>query len=151
MDDTSSIGEQLLAARAKLQAYHEETVEIFDGLWGRYRPLEFRELREIVRGHEKVRNETEQELLIAADTLIAASVGTEARVNGTVKELPKLGMALNQAIGLEAHENDRQAVFELFPTERMLMEQFAKIGEMEGAANAKVDRQLEGESEAASQ
>ena len=153
----STVGERLLAARSKAQAAHEITLAIpgFDGqLHATFRPLYFRESRKIGQAHERLSDEIEKELRVAADTLVAACTGCEAHIDGETHTLPPIGMALNEAIGLDAGENDRQAVLALYPTENALIRQFVAVDLAETQANVAVDTQLgkelEGNSEAAS-
>lgn len=148
--DNQTVRQQILAARAKLQEYHEESMEIIPGLWGRFHPVDFAEGAAIVERHEKVRNTRDRQVLLGADLLLAACTGTEARVGDVVQEFPPLGIALNEALGLDVTnvENDRQAVIDLFPTMRSLMACAQQVEELEGAANQKVDTELAGNSEA---
>ncbi len=141
----STLGEQLLAARSKKQAAHEATLEIpgYDGkLWATYRPLDFREARHIGQEHERLRDEIEKELRIAADTLVKACVGCEARIGGKTHKLPPIGLELATEIGLGGAENPRQAVFLIFPSETAVMSQFVAVQGAESTVNGQVDEEL---------
>src|ERR1017187_8123483 len=118
---TASLGERLLAARAKKQAAEEMEFEVFDGLFARHRPLEYRPTYRIVEKHENIKDHAERDLRVALDTIVATCVGCEARLDGEIQELAPLGLALNEAIGLDGAENDRQAVLELFGSEMAAM------------------------------
>ena len=146
-----TLGERLLAARAKKQAAREETIEVpgYEGqLWATYRPLDFREARKIGQAHEHLRDEIEKELRVAADTLVAACTGCEARIDGETHPLPPLGLELCEQIGLEGAENPRQAVLLLFPSEMAVVKQFVDVQGLEEASNGQIDEQLMGESQA---
>jgi hypothetical protein len=147
-----TLGERLLAARSRKQAAHDVVMEIpgYEGqLFARYRPLDFREGRKIGQRHERLSDEIEKELRVAADTLVAACTGCEARIDGETHELPPLGLKLAQEIGLEGPENDTQAVLVVFPSELAVIKQFIDLQGDEDKANAQIDRELAGNSEAA--
>lgn len=147
-----TLADGLLDARVRRQAGFEETLEVpgWSGrLWATYRPLEYRETRQIGLRHERVKDVVEKELRVAADTLVAACVRCEARHDGRTETLPPVGLALCQEIGLDGPENNTQAVLELFPSESAVMDQFVQVLELEQAANEQVDAAIEGNSEAA--
>lgn len=149
---STSLGERLLEARSKKQAAHEEVFEVpgYDGqLFARYRPLDFRRAREIGQHHERLRDEIEKELRVAAETLATACLGCEARIEGQTHQLPPLGVELCNEIGLEGTENPIQAVLAIFPSEMAVVRQFVALQGAEESANGQIDTELEGNSQAA--
>ena len=148
-----SVAQRLLAARSKKQAAHEEIFEVpgYDGqLFAVYRPLDFREARRIGQRHERLRDEIEKELRMAAESLASACIRCEAKIDGETHELPPLGLALAQQIGIEGPENDLQAVLAIFPSEMAVVNQFVAVQGSETASNGQIDTELEGNSGALS-
>lgn len=149
----ATLGEQLLAARSRKQAAHEETFEVpgYDGkLWATYRPLDFRVARRIGQRHERLRDEVEKELRVAADTLASACVSCEARIDGETHKLPPLGAELVKQIGLDGEpETPIQAVLMIFPSEMAVVRQFVELQGAEDTANDQIDDELAGNSRAA--
>ncbi len=140
-----SLRERLLDARSRKQAAAPETMEIpgYDGqLFATYRPLEFREARRIGQRHERLKDEIEKEIRVAADTLVAACTGCEARIDGQTVALPPLGLELCEQIGLEGPETPTQAVLAIFPSETALIRQFVALEAAEGASNGQIDEAL---------
>jgi hypothetical protein len=73
----SSLAERVQARRAQLEARHTLRLEPpgYSGLLSvEYRPLSYSEVRAIARRHERIQDEATQELYMAADNLIAASI-----------------------------------------------------------------------------
>lgn len=146
-----SLAEQVLAAREAKQAAHTVTLEIpgWSGtLWATYRPLSWRQARQIGLRHEALKSQVEKELRAAADGLAAACTGCEARVKGKVEPLPPLGLALCAALGLDGAENDGEAVLMVFPSEDDVIDQSNAVQRAEGLANGLIDEELAGNSEA---
>ncbi len=150
---TASLGERLLAGREKLQAAQGEYVGTIDCGGGtlrvHYRALSYREDRKVGQRHEGVRDEVEKEIRLAADTLVTASVKTEAEIDGEVHELPPLGLGLTTALGLDEPETDIQAALLLFPSERALIQQFVAYEQWATEVAQTVDGEIEENSGAA--
>jgi len=154
---TRSLKDQILAARAAGMEARTEDFEIpgFGGrLWGTFRALDdYAEVRKIGQRLEKVHDPVEQEMCVAADTLIRASVDCFAVIDGERHPLDAtFGLPLGKYLGL-AEEGDtaRQAVFGLFEGKTMdLMTLFNRYSEWRQGAQAQVDEETEGKSEAPS-
>lgn len=122
------------------------------GLFAHYRILDFRETRAV--GEEVlasgIKREIDKELYLAAHHLLAACVGTEARIDGETHDLGcTLGSELTEYLGLGECENDRQALFMIFRREMDVMNQFTELQQEKTYADQEADDTLLGESEAA--
>jgi hypothetical protein len=154
-----SVQESLRDARNTILVNERVTLEIpgYGGLFAHYRLLDFRESRKVGEGVQGAgcRDEIDRELYLAADSLIAACVGTEARLKGPDGNLVthdlgvKLGKPLAEYLGLGEFENDRQAVLLIFRRNTDLVEQFAVLQTRDAYVNQEADETLVGESGAA--
>lgn len=150
-----SLQAQLRAMAQRTQ--QRKTVDLaipgYDGrLWGTFRALDdYSEHRKIVARHERLQTE-QQELYIAADTLIAASVDTFAVLEDGQREPLnlRLGLALAGYLGLEGAETDRQAVFMLISSTMQIVELYVELEQFRKASTRETVDELVGESEAAS-
>jgi hypothetical protein len=138
----ASLGERLLAGRDAQQAGQGEFQGRIDCGGGYivayYRALPFREDRKVGLRHRTVADPVEREVRMAADTLATACTRCEVYVGD------------EDVLGLDAPENDIQAVLMLFPSERAMIEQFVELEEWTTAVNKTVDKNLVKNSEAAS-
>lgn len=144
---------RLMTARTEQAVTHERTGIINLGggeLKVTYGVIPWREDQEIGKRHEKVQDRVERQLRLAADTLAAASLSSEAVVGGQTEPLPKLGVELATALGLDGMETDIQVVLALFPSERAMMEEFAAHEDWTGTVSKGIDETIEGESLAVS-
>lgn len=152
----SSLKDQLLAARAAVQHSKTSDFEIpgYSGRLGAtFRALDdYSEVRAIIKRHERVPDEALRELYVAADTLVEASTDTFALVDGEQHALGvTLGLPLYGYLELdEGAENDRQAVFALFPSTMSLMTLFADYDQWMKGAQRKTESELAGKSDAPS-
>jgi hypothetical protein len=144
-----SLRDSLRAARARAQ--HRTTGEFpipgYEGrLHGEFRALDdYSEVRAIVMRHTKVADVAQQELYVAADTLLAASVGTFAMQDGVRHDLSlPLGRGLAAYLGYEGLESDRQALFAVFPATISVMTLFAEYDLWMKASGVTVDEDLAG-------
>jgi hypothetical protein len=149
----TSVQDRLRSARKALLVNERVTLEVpgYSGLFAHYRILDFPETRAVGKGIEKagIKDEVQRELYQAADTLLAASIGVEAHIDGDVVDLDmKLGNGLAEYLDLGACENDRQAVFAIFLTKGDVMDQFVELQSHKAYADREADRALLGESEA---
>jgi hypothetical protein len=124
-----------LAERAEKQRQRlaNQVTETFDvpGYVGilkvEYQALDYPDLRKITKRHERVRDEAQQELLTAVDTLMAASVNSyEVKEDGSERELGlPWGKELARELGVEGDfDRARQAVFAVFPQKTWLTQHY---------------------------
>jgi hypothetical protein len=154
-----SVQETLRNARNTILLNEKVTLEIpgYGGLFAHYRLLDFRESRKIgdALTDAGCRDEIDKELYLAADSLIAANTGTEARLKDASGSLVtrdlevKLGRPLAEYLGLGEFDNDRQAVFEIFRRNLDVMAQYAALETHDSYVNQGADKTLLGESDAA--
>lgn len=150
-----SFREQLLAARER--SLRSRTVELeIPGyerrLWGTFRAIDdYSEVRAIVRRHQQ-RADAEQELHVAADTLLAACVDCYGLEDGQRHPLDvKLGLPLAGMLGLaDGCDNDRQALFAVIPSTMAVMTLFAEYDQWLKGARQEAEDDLQGESGAPS-
>lgn len=150
-----SFKDQLIAARTAAQHSTAVDLEIpgYGGrLWGTFRGLDdYTEVREIVTRHERVTDVATREMYIGADTLVAASVDTFAMIDGEKHPLGvTLGLPLAGYLEMEGAENDRQAVFAVFPSTMSVMTLFTEYDQWLKGAGREVEAHLEGEAVAPS-
>lgn len=154
-----SVQDTLRNARNTILVNEKVTLEIpgYGGLFAHYRLLDFRESRKIGDALRDAgcKDEIDRELYLAADSLIAANTGIEARLkdpggNLVTQDLEvKLGKPLAEYLGLGEFDNDRQAVFEIFRRHIDVMAQFAALETHDTYVNREADKTLLGESVAA--
>jgi hypothetical protein len=149
-----SVQQRLRNARARIQVRQKVTLEIpgYGGLFGQYRLLDFHETRAVGAEVEAsgVEGDTEKTLYLAAHHLLAASIGTEAHIDGQVHDIGlPLGRELAIYLGLDECENDRQAVFVIFRRAMDVAEQFEALQLQKAYADREADKSVVGESEAA--
>jgi len=122
---------ELRAARAHATRKHTRDFAIpgYGGrLWGTFRALDdYADVRKIIVEHRDHHDEAERELLMAADTLVKSCEGVYALRHGERTDLRMgLGQQLAEFLG-EPVENDRQAVFTIFPTTLAVMTLFGEV------------------------
>jgi len=148
----ASLRDKLRAARATQQAEQIEEITIpgYDGqLVAKYRTLDWKERRAIglnVKGP----NIAVKELDAAADLIVASCVGVDAHVDGQVAPIEadgqqlKLGKKLANELGFEGADTDRQAVFQIFPSEIALMNHVGALARAQLITNEQIDDDLAG-------
>lgn len=122
-------------------------------LWATFRALtEYADVRRPVVEHQGIPDDAEREVLMAVDTLLAATVGAYALMpDGEKVDLGvPLGLGLAGHLGFSGLENDRQAVLAIFKTGTAdLMEFFGDVTRFFDEAKHGGEAALVGESEAA--
>lgn len=168
-DAARSLREQMRARRRAGQAQRTTDIEIpgFAGseLFIVCRALgDYHEERQIAQRvqDEKVHDVTDQELNVAADSLVLAGVGSYVKTDGQRVDLgASLGIALCDALDppggrpdgeppLFHADSDRQAVFELFPDTSSVVLAYMQLNQFTREAGYKTDEELQGNSPAAS-
>lgn len=149
----TSVQDRLRSARKSLLVNERVTLEIpgYSGLFAHYRVLDFPETRAVGKAIEKagIKDEVQLELYQASDTLLAASTGVEAHIDGEIVDLDmKLGKGLAEYLDLGTCENDRQAIFAIFLDKNDVIDQFAALQKHKKYADREADKTLLGESEA---
>lgn len=151
-----SLQDQLRAAR--LRALHETTQDFeipgtAGTLWGTFKALDdYREVREIVKSNAATGDEAEQEMNVAADTLVRSCVGVYAKdpETGEIQQLDMgLGVQLAEYYG-ETVDTDRQAVFAIFPGTVSIVTLFAQLEAWFAKTGRKATGDLAGNSPAQS-
>lgn len=140
-----SLRDLLRGSREALQA--TRTIDLPVPGWGalvaRYHVLSWRETRQITARHERVRDVAQQELYIAADSLIAACDGTFASLDGQLQPLNMIyGIDLARYLGEDGAESARQAVFQLIPNEIQLITHYGELMAWMQGENVSVDEDL---------
>jgi len=171
-----SLQEQLRRQRAEQQGDRLERLAIpgYDGrLVGIYHLVDYKTQRRIaarnarVRGKDKEDTEATQELLNAADTLLASCerveirVGPDADEQATAEaaqfnaEAHKLDVAFAEYLGLHtpgdgAQITNREAVFLIIPQQAQVVVHAGLLMGKQGIVDGDIDEEQLGESEAAS-
>jgi hypothetical protein len=131
-------------------------------LWGAFRALdEYEEYGDILdKVQQETPNERERELRTAADCLAATCVGVAGPEEPELEDHPvfgrrepleeggvpvRLGVRLAQLIGVGAGvENDRQAVFSIFPSTRSVMMVYGTLEQFTNVAGERSNKRLQG-------
>jgi len=154
IEPANTLQAELRAARARAMHKHTRDFAIpgYGGrLWGTFRALDdYAEVRKIVLEHRRVPDEAEGEVLIAADTLVKSCDSVYAVRHGERTDLGMtLGRQLAEFLG-EPVENDRQAIFAIFPDTLTVMSLYGEIDRWIRAVGVEADEETAGKSQAAS-
>lgn len=116
-----------------------------------YRGLTYSETKAIEKqGRLGVAGEDTAELYAAASILAAAAVSTVAVIDGERHPVPTLGIALAKYLDpTSAADSQRQAVFEVFDDELLVMTTFAEYGQWRAGEDDQIGREVAGNSNAA--
>jgi hypothetical protein len=144
-----SLKDQVRFSRARIQHTKTRDFEIpgyQPQLFVTFKALDdYTETREIGARHENVPDEAQREMYVAADTLIAASTDSYGILDGERVEIGlPLGAALAARLDHDGAENDRQAVFQIFPSTMSLMRTFIELDGWTQQVARGTDEELEG-------
>lgn len=150
-----------MAERAEQRRRHllSQNTETFDvpGYIGilrvEYRAMDYKELRKIAARHQRVKDDADQELYIAADTLIAASENSfevlpgEKEGEERVRELGLTwGLSLARELGVTTPgDTARQAVFAVFPQKTWLTQHYTDYTDWLRGIGVQVDEEQSAE------
>lgn len=118
-----------------------------------YRGIPWRERREIMLNAQSVNDQVDQELMNAADLLIASCVSMQADIDGEQHDLNvKMGISLAGYLSLEMEhvDTDRQALYLIIPDEGDVIEHCGELLMALRKGQAHADDEIVGESSAAS-
>lgn len=156
--DTLSLRDQLRAARERSERRSTRDFEIpgFEGrLWGTFRVLEeYARVREIGRRVEKITDETDQELAVAADIIVESCVGVYVKLpDGEKQPLEqRLGASLAQYL-FEPETpltTDRQGIYMLFPSTLSVAVFYGELSQWFAHESVSFESETAGNSEAPS-
>lgn len=156
--DSLSLRDQLRAARSRAERRSTRDLEIpgYEGrLWGTFRVLEeYKQIRDIGRRVEKIADETDQELAIAADIIVESCTGIYAKLpDGEKQPLEQgLGAALAQFLFEPdpAITSDRQGIYMLFPSTLSVAVFYSELSQWFAHESSSLDAETSGNSEAPS-
>lgn len=146
--DTNGTGSLAARAKARREALldqHSTTIEVpgYEGVLAvEYRALGYAETRKIAARHQRQSDEATQELYIASDQLIAASINAyELHDDGTREELGVgWGLGLASMLGVDTDGlTPRQAMFGCFARDVFVTRHWADYIEWLSSAQADVD------------
>lgn len=144
-----SLADRVAQRRSALQEKRSVTLDVphYKGiLAAQYRPLTYQEIRGTMARAEKIRDESDSELFLAASQLILACEDVlEVTPTGEHNSLGmRWGVALAEKLGVELPDgaNARQALMAIFPYDVDVVTHFAEYSQWLSDENNSVDEEL---------
>lgn len=149
-----SLKTKLQAARRRAQNLPPEDFPIpgsANTLWGTFKVLtDYVELREVVSAQGSATTEAEGELYVAAETIAKSCTELYALIDGQKKPFEMSIIQVANTYYDAVAENDRQAVFAIFPDTSSVAEFAGNLDTWFETARSRADEVVSGNSEAAS-